>query len=184
VERKSVKPLKKNEIRRRKRSRMEIMELYSLSETKSCHQCRQWLVVEHLFMARNPGVNDQRASVMISPTIPEDKAASSEAQPEAPDTGPIIDSIIDTLKNLVDNLPDCVPEASESDRLAVFGGSPEEFDNPILDADELWETTLNHILKSALGWGMEGNMNEIIRRGRWGLDGLVNFAKYFVEKRG
>jgi len=128
--------------------------------------------------------SQRSARLMISPTIPEDKATSSEAQPDAPDTGPIIDNIIDTLKNLVDNLPDCVPKASESDRLAVFGGSPEEFDDPILDADELWETTLNHVLKSALGWGMEGNMNEIIRRGKWGLDGLVNFAKYFVEKRG
>jgi len=125
------------------------------------------------------------ASPVISMTILQDKAVSPEAQPEL-DTGPIIDdvNIINTLKNLVDNLPECVPEASESDKLAVFGGSPEGFDNPILDADELWETTLNHVLKSALGWGTEGNMDEIIRRGKWGLGGLVNFAKYFVEKRG
>lgn len=40
--------------------------------------------------------------VMISPTIPEDKAASSEV----PDTGLIINNIIDILKDLVDNLPD------------------------------------------------------------------------------
>jgi hypothetical protein len=45
------------------------------------------------------------------------------------------------------------------------------------------KTTLNGVLKSTLGWGTEGNMDEIIRRGRWGLDGLVKFATYFVEVR-
>ena len=44
--------------------------------------------------------------------------------------------------------------------------------------------TLNGVLKSTLGWGTEGNTDEVIRRGRWGLDGLVNFAAYFVEERG
>ena len=29
-----------------------------------------------------------------------------------------------------------------------------------------------------------GNMNEIICRGKWGLDGLVNFVMYFVKERG
>ena len=43
---------------------------------------------------------------------------------------------------------------------------------------------MNSVLKSTLGWGTEGNMDEIIRRGRWGLDGLVNFATNFVEQRG
>jgi hypothetical protein len=88
------------------------------------------------------------------------------------------------LQNLVKDLPESIPEASEFDRLAVFGGNPKEFDDPALDADELWETTLNNVLKSTLGWGTEGNMDEIIRRGKWGLDGLVNFATYFVEERG
>ena len=40
------------------------------------------------------------------------------------------------------------------------------------------------VLKSTLGWGTEGNMDEIILHGRWGLDGLVKFATYFVEKHG
>ena len=32
---------------------------------------------------------------------------------------------------------------------------------------------------------MEGNMDEIIRRGRWGpVDGLLDFGTYFVEERG
>jgi hypothetical protein len=84
---------------------------------------------------------------------------------------------------LVKDLPESTPEASEFDRLAVFGGNPKEFDDPALDADELWETTLNSVLKSTLGWGTEGNMDEIICRGKWGLDGLVNFTTYFMEER-
>lgn len=37
-------------------------------------------------------------------------------------TGPIFNSFIKILRNLVKNLPESVPEASEFDRLAVFGG--------------------------------------------------------------
>lgn len=95
--------------------------------------------------------------------------------------GPVF---IDTLWNLVKSLPESVPQASEFDKLAMFGGSPKEFDDAALDADELWETTLNGILKSALGWGTEGNMDEIVHHGKWGLDGLLNFVIYFVEERG
>jgi hypothetical protein len=97
---------------------------------------------------------------------------------------PAVNNFIHILRNLVKDLPDSVPEASEFDKLAVFGRSPEEFDNPALGADDLWEATLNHVLKSALGWGTDGNLDEIIRRGKWGLDGLVNFATYFVNERG
>ena len=88
------------------------------------------------------------------------------------------------LQDLVKDLPASVPEASEYDKLAVFGGSPKEFDDPTLDAEELWEVTLNSVLKSTLGWGMEGNMDNIIHCRKWGLDGLVNFATYFVEEQG
>lgn len=103
--------------------------------------------------------------------------------PSQPVSEPI-SNFINTLRNLVEDLPDSVPEASEFDKLAVFGRSPKEFDVPTSDADELWETTLNHVLKSTLGWGTEGNMNEIIRRGKWGMDGLVKFATYFMVEQG
>jgi hypothetical protein len=102
----------------------------------------------------------------------------------SPTSKPVSNGFIKTLQDLVKDLPASVPEASEFDRLAAFGRNPKEFDDAALGADELWETTLNGVLKSTLGWGTEGNMDEIIRRGRWGLDGLVNFATYFVEQRG
>ena len=59
-----------------------------------------------------------------------------------------------------------------------------DFDDPTLDADLLWETVLNALLKSVLGWGMEEDMDLIIRRGEKGLDSLANFVEYFVVKRG
>ena len=47
------------------------------------------------------------------------------------------------LRELVKDLPPSVPEASEFDKLTVFGaklepgwGSPKEFDDPTLDAEE------------------------------------------------
>lgn len=116
-------------------------------------------------------------SLTTSTTILQDKAIS-------PGPLSISETFINTLRNLVNNLPENVPEAIQSDRLAVFGRSLMEFDDSTLDAEELWETRLNHVLKSALGWGGEVNMDEIIRRGKWGLNGLVKFAMYFVEKRG
>jgi hypothetical protein len=124
---------------------------------------------------------------LIGPTI---STTSGPPQREAvslkvlPVSGPTFSNFIKKLQNLVKDLPESIPEASEFDRLAVFGGMPMEFDDPALDVDELWETTLNNVLKSTLGWGTEGNMGEVVRRGKWGLDGLVNFAKYFVEERG
>ena len=111
------------------------------------------------------------------------KTKTGSSMPQ-PGSGPISNTFVKTLRDLVKHLPESVPEASEFDKLAVFGRSPKEFDDPTLEADDLWETTLNSVLKSTLGWGIEGNMDIIIRRGRWGLDGLVDFVTYFVEERG
>ena len=59
-----------------------------------------------------------------------------------------------------------------------------KFDDPAASADELWEMGLNNMLKSALGWGLEGDIDAIIQHGKWGLDGLLDFVIYFVEERG
>ena len=120
--------------------------------------------------------------VAASTTSEQGKAVSNSSSKSVSVT--ISNSFIEMLRDLVKNLPASVPEASKFDRLAVFGGNPKEFDDPSLEADELWESSLNGVLKSTLGWGMEGNMDEIICHGRWGLDGLVDFATYFVEECG
>ena len=79
-----------------------------------------------------------------------------------PISRPILSNFIKYLQNLVKGLPKSIPEALEFDRLAVFGVPPMEYDDLALDAAELWETRLNNVLKSTLGWGTEGNMDEII----------------------
>ncbi|KAF8161442.1 hypothetical protein B0H34DRAFT_673382 [Crassisporium funariophilum] len=120
-----------------------------------------------------------------SPTISANPLHKEAAFPTPqPVSVPIKESFATKLQELVMSLPLSIPEALEFDRLAVFGGDPKSFDDPTISADELWETGLNNVLKATFGWGKERNMNEIIRRGKWGLDGLVNFVTYFVKERG
>ncbi|KAF8967518.1 hypothetical protein BDZ97DRAFT_1903384 [Flammula alnicola] len=112
-----------------------------------------------------------------------ESASSIESHPVSlsPVSGaPVVRDFLETLQHLIRSLPDTVAEASDYDDLAIFEGNPEDFDDPSLNADELWETVLNQCLKSALGWGTEGDMDTIIRRGRKGLDGLMNFIRYFA----
>ena len=85
---------------------------------------------------------------------------------------------------MIKNLPESIPEASDYDKLAIFAARPCDFDDTSIPSDELWEEVVNKVLKSIFGWGMEGNMDEIIRKGRKGLDGLNEFIKYFIVKRG
>ena len=80
------------------------------------------------------------------------------------------------------SLPHNIPEALQFDTLSVFRGNPKDFNDASLSADDLWETGLNGILKTMLGWGKEGNMDQIMHRGKWGLDGLVDFVAYFIEE--
>ncbi|EDR11237.1 uncharacterized protein LACBIDRAFT_324844 [Laccaria bicolor S238N-H82] len=125
----------------------------------------------------------QTASPTAASTTTEHGKAVSNSMSKSV-LGPISNSFIKEFQDLVKNLPASVPEASEFERLAVFGGNLKEFDDTSLEADELWEESLNGVLKSMLDWGTEGNMDEIICCERWGLDSLVDFATYFVEECG
>jgi len=119
------------------------------------------------------------------PTIPVDSPLEDVAsQISQPVSEPTADDFISKLQKLVKNLPDSIPEASYFDKLAVFGGDPRGFDDPNISADDLWEMGLNEVLKATLGWRKEGDMDQIIRRGKWGLDGLVHFVAYFIKERG
>jgi hypothetical protein len=66
-----------------------------------------------------------------------------------PVSEPAVNNFIHILQNLVKDLPESIPEASEFDKLAVFRRSPKEFDDPTLDADDLWEASLNHVLSKS-----------------------------------
>jgi hypothetical protein len=116
--------------------------------------------------------------------VPPSKATVHSSKTVVERLEPVVSNVLEKLSNLIENLPASIPEASDYDKLAVFAGNPAEYDNPSLSPDELWEETLNGLFKSALGWGSEGDMEEVIRRGRKGLDGLANFVKHFVVKRG
>ena len=97
---------------------------------------------------------------------------------------PITNNFVKRLWTLVNGLPESIPEGSKFDKLAYFACDPKNFNDPTVDADELWEMGLNNTLKSVFSWGSEQNMDDIIQRGKWGLDGLVKFVTYFIEERG
>ena len=103
--------------------------------------------------------------------IPSTVSPSTPVRGHEPVAEPPINDTLSKLYTLIENLPASVPEASDYDSLSVFSGNLADYDDPKLSADELWEKTLNGLFKSALGWGTEGNMDDIIRRGHRGLDG-------------
>ena len=100
------------------------------------------------------------------------------------DSDLVFSGFLTRFQYLIKNLPESIPEASDYDKLAIFAARPCDFDDTSIPSDELWEEVVNKVLKSIFGWGMEGNMDEIIRKGRKGLDGLNEFMKYFIVKRG
>ncbi|KAF4612577.1 hypothetical protein D9613_012728 [Agrocybe pediades] len=93
-------------------------------------------------------------------------------------------TFLEKLEEKIRGLPQSVPEGEATDSLAMFAGNPANSDIQGADAEELWELVLNQTMKTVLGWGTNTNMNDLVRRGRYGLDGLLGFVKYFVIKRG
>ena len=91
---------------------------------------------------------------------------------------------VNKLEALVKQIPESIPEGSENDRLAPFGNDPRDQDVTDLEGDELWEASLNQFLKEALGWGNDSRMDGVVRRGKKGMDGVLEFARYFIEERG
>ena len=88
------------------------------------------------------------------------------------------------FEEIVKSLPENIPIASGNDKLAAFNIEPALLDDPKIDPDDLWEVVINGFLKEHLGWGEEVDMGELIRRGEQGMDGVLRFSKYFIEKRG
>jgi hypothetical protein len=87
------------------------------------------------------------------------------------------------LEQISNTLPSTIPEATPTDLLAQFS-NPAAYDNPDISSDDLWEEVLNSFLKGALGWGNDIDMATVIRRGRLGFAGVVEFVRYFTETRG
>ena len=102
----------------------------------------------------------------------------------APEIQKTENEFIKRFEKIVKSLPESVPIGSRNDKLAAFNIEPALLDNPETDAGDLWEVVINGFLKEHLGWGEQVNMGELIRRGEQGMDGVLRFAKYFIEKRG
>lgn len=97
---------------------------------------------------------------------------------------PASSSFLERFLYLINNLPEIIPEASDYDALAIFSAIPCDFNDTSIPSGELWEEVVNKTLKFVFGWGIDGNLDDIICQGRKGLDGLADFVKYFIVKRG
>lgn len=88
------------------------------------------------------------------------------------------------LEGLIRKIPGSIPEGAENDILAPFGDDPRNQDVSNIEGDELWEVNLNRFLKGVLGWGTEDRMDSLVRRGKKGMDGVLEFTRYFIEEHG
>jgi len=115
---------------------------------------------------RSEPIHSQKLPTATSATISTYLAAPCTAEVSASTSTsisePVASNFLEKLYYLVSNLPDTIPEATNYDKLAVFAGNPAKYDNPSLDGDDLWETSLNSTLKSVFGWGTEGDIESII----------------------
>jgi hypothetical protein len=70
--------------------------------------------------------------------------------------------------------------------LAQYGGDcAARFDYPNVYGEAIWEAGLNRALKDGLGWGDgKTDWDTVIRRGVWGVQGLLKLVEYFVMERG
>ncbi|KAJ3514334.1 hypothetical protein NMY22_g14768 [Coprinellus aureogranulatus] len=95
--------------------------------------------------------------------------------------------LVQELRKVIARLPETIAEGTEADVLARYGNDPESsFDcYRGIEGEAIWEAGLNVALKEGLGWGDgKTDWDVVIRRGAWGVDGLVRLVEYFVDKRG
>ncbi|KIJ98108.1 hypothetical protein K443DRAFT_628814, partial [Laccaria amethystina LaAM-08-1] len=89
---------------------------------------------------------------------------------------------IKRLKEIVDCLPENIPISSGNNTLAAFSFEPALLNDPKISSDDLWEAVINRVLKEHLGWGVEVDMGELSHCGEQGMEGVLQFSQYFVEK--
>ncbi|KAJ7142003.1 hypothetical protein C8R46DRAFT_920645, partial [Mycena filopes] len=128
------------------------------------------------------------APPLIHPaTIPSHQTLAPLASAPAPPSTPMSNlprSLLEQLQAAIDILPVTVPEATEDDTLAAFGRDPSQHIDSEIPAVEIYEH-LNPLFHTALGWNLTVEATaQVLRRGRWGLDGVLRFMQYFVHQRG
>ncbi|KAJ7737509.1 hypothetical protein B0H16DRAFT_1762357 [Mycena metata] len=96
-------------------------------------------------------------------------------------------ALLVVLKARLELIPAHAPLADASHPLAPFSHNPEddvELNHRARDVD--WEQYIEPMMKRAFGWGnIQPELAlDYVRRGSYGLDGFLNFFRYFVEERG
>lgn len=122
-----------------------------------------------------PVPNIKRVSVSSIKDIPPPLEAITA---QLPTTG-----ILQRLHAADRQLPESVPFGTWEDTLAVFAIDPAQLVDPTMEANCLWEEVLNGMMKNVLGWA-DQPVCGLVRRGEFGLSGLLRFIEYFMLKRG
>ena len=68
----------------------------------------------------------------------------------SPDISHHIGGFLDRFQRIVGVLSESIPVGNSGNRLVVFR-SPEHFDNPNINSEDLWEEHLNRFMKEHLG---------------------------------
>jgi hypothetical protein len=88
------------------------------------------------------------------------------------------------LEAAAKRIPNETSHATQGHRLSIFAVDPRTC---IAEPGEDDWLILNGMLKGAFGWGeteMAAAVPEMLNRGELGLDGLIQFLKFFVVERG
>ncbi|KAI9432593.1 hypothetical protein H4582DRAFT_2132159 [Lactarius indigo] len=99
--------------------------------------------------------------------------------------------LLNKLEAALTRIPDSVPLATSEHWLSIFLADPHSCVASLEqgleeDFEDDW-MVLNSMLKTAFGWGeseMQENTKEMLNRGAHGLDGFIQFLKYFILQRG
>ncbi|KAI9430083.1 hypothetical protein H4582DRAFT_2064198 [Lactarius indigo] len=99
--------------------------------------------------------------------------------------------LLSKLEAAATRIPNDVPLATPAHQLSLFSADPRSCVVSIeqgmeVEVEDDW-AILNSMLKTAFGWGeleMRENVKEMINRGEYGLDGFIQFFKFFVFHRG
>ena len=114
-------------------------------------------------------------------TVLEGEASKSAifAPSAPPEVLPVISDpvMIASVRSLASQLPMSIPEGFLGEPLAPFSEKP--FIDK--DSDDFWETCGDRMSSSVLGWGTPSTqVASIIRRGKFGIDGLIEWIKYVI----
>ena len=97
---------------------------------------------------------------------------------------PVAVKLLHDLQAGVERIPVNKLEAAPNHRLSAFSMDPSSC---IGQGNDDWEDILNPMMKGAFGWG-EDAMCEAVKgmlyRGQFGLDGFIQFLRFFVMSRG